>query len=520
MERVVTHETDQEPPKKDQGVPLIETAHVGKRFGGIVALEDAGMKCYPGETHVLIGENGAGKSTMVKIICGVTARDTGDIWMNGQKIEISSAQDAQRHKIAAVFQELSLIQDLSVAENLFLANEPVNRFGRINFKEIYQKAKDFLDQIGLDLNPRMMVRDLTLCEMQLVEIAKALYKDPDVLILDEATSALGEKEVRWLFAMMKKLTGEGKGILFISHRMDELHQVADRATIFRDAHYIMTFPWGELGDEEIVEHISGKKSTESNLEKPLGSAEEAALEVKNASRGTCLHHLSFRLKKGEILGIAGLSGHGQVELLHALFGDGEFDTGEVRVAGKPVRIHNERQALANGIVLIPEDRKNDGLILTRSIGENITMMCLKEISRSGVLSVSEEKKTIADAIDRMSIKVFSDDLPVGSLSGGNQQKVVIAKALATNAKIVLLSDPTRGIDIGTKKEIYQLMTELTKEGYSIIFYSTEMSELLMLCNRVLVFYEGRIAAELEGGQVTEKNIIAQSIGVGGGNHEK
>ncbi len=517
MKQGLPTELEQPLQTAETTTPLIETAHVSKRFGGIVALEDAQMKCYRGETHVLIGENGAGKSTMVKIICGVTPRDTGDICMNGEKIEINSAQDANRHKIAAVFQELSLIQDLSVAENIFLANEPVNRLGRIDFKQIYKTAQTFLEQIGLDLNPRVMVRDLTLCQQQLVEIAKALYKDTDVLILDEATSALGEKEVKWLFAMMRKLTKEeGKGILFISHRMDELEEVADRATIFRDAHYIMTFPWGQLGNDEIVEHISGKKSTAAAVEKPLGSDTETALELRHATKGTCLHNLNFQLKKGEILGIAGLSGHGQVDLLHALFGDGEFDAGELIVNGKNVKIRNERQALANGIVLIPEDRKNDGLILSRSIGENITMMCLKEISKSGILSAAKEKKTIADAITRMSIKVFSPDLPAGSLSGGNQQKVVIAKALATNAKIVLLSDPTRGIDIGTKNEIYRLMTELTKEGYSIIFYSTETAELLMLCNRVLVFYEGRIAAELEGDQVTEKNIIAQSIGVGGG----
>lgn len=499
-----------------QAVPLIETAHISKRFGGIVALDDAQMKCYPGETHVLIGENGAGKSTMVKIICGVTARDSGEILMNGKPIEINSAQDANRHKIAAVFQELSLIQDLSVAENIFLANEPLNKFHKINFKQMYKIAQDFLEQIGLDLNPRMMVRDLNLCQQQLVEIAKALYKNPDVLILDEATSALGEKEVQWLFAMMTKLTKEeNKGILFISHRMDELEVVADRATIFRDAHYIMTFPWGELDDAEIVEHISGKKNTETALEKPKGSDQDIALEVKRASKGTCLHNLNFKLKKGEILGVAGLSGHGQVDLLHALFGDGEFDTGELLVNGNPVKIHNERQALENGIVLIPEDRKNDGLLLTRSIGENITLMSLDQLGHRGLLSSAKEKQTIADAIKRMSIKVFHADLPVGSLSGGNQQKVVIAKALATNAKIVLLSDPTRGIDIGTKNEIYRLMTDLTNEGYSILFYSTEMAELLMLCNRVMVFYEGHITSILEGDQVTEKNLITQIIGVGG-----
>lgn len=508
-------------PMQPERVPLIETAHICKRFAGIHALEDAQLKCYRGETHVLIGENGAGKSTMVKIICGVTQKDEGEIYMEGERIELKSAVDAHRHKIAAVFQELSLILDLSVAENIFLGQEPLNRLGQINFKRIYQQAQVFLQQIGLDLNPRMMVRDLNLCQMQLVEIAKALYKEPDVLILDEATSALGEKEVKWLFATMHRLTKEeNKGILFISHRMDELHQVADRATIFRDAHYIMTFPWGELKDEAIVEHISGKKTAESLFEKPLGDPNDIALELRHVSKGTCLHELNFQLRRGEILGIAGLSGHGQVELLHGLFGDGDFDTGTVEVNGKAVRLRNQREALSHGIVLIPEDRKNDGLILSRSIGENITMMCLKEIGRRGVLSRKKEENVIADAVNRMSIKVFSTLLPVSSLSGGNQQKVVIAKALSTQARIVLLSDPTRGIDIGTKNEIYQLMTELTKNGYSVVFYSTEMAELLMLCNRVLVFYEGRIAAELEGDQVTERNIIAQSIGVGGADHEE
>ena len=501
--------------------PLIEARHVSKRFAGVVALDDAQMKCYSGETHVLIGENGAGKSTIVKILCGVTARDTGEIYIRGVKTEISSAQDAGRNQIAAVFQELSLIQDLSVAENIFIANEPLNRFGHINFKQIYLAAANFLHEIGIELNPRMMVRDLTLCQQQLVEIAKALYKQPEVLILDEATSALGEKEVNWLFNMMHRLTKEqNKCILFISHRMDELERVADRATIFRDARYIMTFPWGELNNDEIVEYISGKKSEGLVINRPKGNDSEIALELQDAVKGTHLHKLNFQLKEGEILGVAGLSGHGQVELLHTLFGDGEFDAGRILVRGKPVKIRNERQALANGIVLIPEDRKNDGLVLNRSIGENITIMRLREIAKRGVLFRSREEKTVADAIGRMSIKVFSTALPAGSLSGGNQQKVVIAKVLATKAKIILLSDPTRGIDIGTKAEIYKLMTELTAEGYSILFYSTEMAELLMLCTRVMVFYEGRIAAILEGDSVTEKNIIEKSIGVGGRTNEK
>jgi ABC-type sugar transport system ATPase subunit len=482
---------------------------------GVQALKDAQFSCYKGETHVLIGENGAGKSTLVKVICGVVPRDTGEIRLAGQQIEIRDALDAQKQGIAAVFQELSLIQDLSVAENIFLGNEPVNRFGRIHYGRIYRDAEEFLRGLGLSLHPRVLVRDLTLCEKQLVEIAKAVYKKPDILILDEATSALGEREVEWLFGLMRKLTKEqGKAVIFISHRMDELHQVADRATIFRDARYIMSFLWGELKDDEIVEHISGKKSTQREILKSGGVEGDYALEVEGAFKGGVLRNVSFHLRRGEILGVAGLSGHGQTELLHSLFGDGPLDAGIIKVNGRPVKIHNERQALKNGIVLLPEDRKNDGLILSHSVAMNITLMALDTIQRLGVLIRKLERKGIDESVRNLQIKVSDTALAASSLSGGNQQKVVFAKALLVGAKIILMSDPTRGIDIGTKNEIYRLMSGLTRDGYSILFYTTELTELLTLCSRVLVMYEGQIAAELSGSDVTEKNIITQSIGIG------
>ncbi|MDR1932950.1 MAG: sugar ABC transporter ATP-binding protein [Spirochaetales bacterium] len=490
---------------------------ISKHFAGVQALDQAQFSCGKGEIHVLIGENGAGKSTLVKIICGVVRKDSGAIFLDGRPIELQDAFDAQKKGIAAVFQELSLIQDLSVAENIFLGNEPTNRFGRIHFGHIYREAADFLNRLGLpNLHPRHLVRDLTLCDKQLVEIAKAAYKNPDVLILDEATSALGEREVEWLFGLMKRLAREqGKAVIFISHRMDELHQVADRATIFRDARYIMTFPWGELKDDEIVEHISGKKNARLEISKSSGAENDYALEVEGASKGGVLKNVSFRLRRGEILGVAGLSGHGQAELLHSLFGDGTLDAGIVKRDGRPVKLNNERQALKNGIVLLPEDRKNDGLILSHSVAMNITLMALNKIQRLGVLLRGQERKGVEDSVEQLQIKVSDTRLPARSLSGGNQQKVVIAKALLVGAKVILMSDPTRGIDIGTKTEIYRLMSELTRKGYSILFYTTEMTELLTLCNRVLVMYEGRIAAELSGDDVTEKNIISKSIGIGG-----
>ena len=491
--------------------------HVSKRFGAVVALNDARLACRKGETHVLIGENGAGKSTIVKILCGVVSRDKGEIYLNDEKIEIKSSFDAERYGIAAVFQELSLIQDLSVAENIFLGHEPVNRFGRISLKAMYQKTEEFLKELGIHLNPRKLIRDLSLCDKQMVEIAKALYKNPEILILDEATSALGEKEVNWLFALMEKLTREQqKTIIYISHRMDELHKVADRATIFRDAQYIRSFNWGELSDMEIVTHISGKKVDSMTIAPNVPLSDEVVMEVKNGYREGELHDINFKLHKGEILGIAGLSGHGQVELLHALFGDGAFQGGKLIRDGKEVKVHNERDALRHGIVLVPEDRKNDGLILERPISENITLMALKNIEKAGLLNKKSEEELIQKSIDDLSIKIGSPKNNANSLSGGNQQKLVIAKALLTNSQVLLLSDPTRGIDIGTKNEIYQLMHKMAGEGMSIVFMSTELTELILLCSRVLVFYEGGVAAELKGEEITEHNIIAHAIGVGSG----
>lgn len=488
--------------------------HVSKHYGGITALDDVSFSCNKGEIHVLIGENGAGKSTVIKILCGVTERDSGDIYMNGEKVKINNSFDAEALGIAAVFQELSLIQDLSVAENIFLGHEITNKFGRIDFKAMYAETERFLKEIGIELNPRQLVRNLSLCDQQMVEIAKALYKKPQVLILDEATSALGEKEVQWLFAKIKKFTREEGGtVIFISHRMDELEQVADRGTIYRDAHYITKFNWGELSNDQLVEYISGSPADAAVVSKNHPQSDDVVLEVKNGSTLDMLHDINFKLRKGEILGVAGLSGHGQVQMLHALFGDDPFSGGVVEVEGKPVRLHNERQALNHGIVLVPEDRKHEGLMLERPISENITLMVLKKMANMGVISKSKEEELLNKSVQDLRIKVGSLKDNANSLSGGNQQKLVIAKALLSDVRVLLLSDPTRGIDIGTKNEIYKLMHRLAEEGMSIIFMSTEVSELVLLCDRVLVFYEGSIESDLQGDEVTEEIILAHALGI-------
>lgn len=492
----------------------LQAKHVCKKFGGVTALDDAQLNCRRGETHVLIGENGAGKSTIIKIICGVVKPDNAEIYINGQPVSIRKEKDAELNKISSVFQELSLIQDLSVAENIFLGHEITGRYGNINFKKMYKEAEDFLKELGLNLNPRMLVRDLNLCDKQLVEIAKALFKDPDILILDEATSALGENEVKWLFKKIIELTYEkNKTIIFISHRMDELEKVADWATIFRDARFIKSFKWGTLSKDEIITQISGKKTTENKLERNKPLSDEIVLEVKNGFLDNKLYNINFKLKKGEILGVAGLSGHGQIELLHALYGDKPMEACSIFVNGKKTVIRNERNALKAGIFLVPEDRKNEGLMLERPISENLTIVALETMQKFGIIDKAVERSYIQKAIDMLSIKTKDVRLNVSSLSGGNQQKVVIGKSLLSDVKVLLLSDPTRGIDVGTKNEIYKLMSKLASDGMSILFFSTEITELVSLCSRVMIFYEGRIFTELQNEEITEDNIIAASIGV-------
>lgn len=497
--------------------PALETRNVNKRFGGVIALDDAKICCQRGETHVLIGENGAGKSTLVKIICGVIKKDSGDIFIEGENItDIHNERDAERYKIASVFQELSLIPYLSVAENIMLGHEIIGKFGRINFSRMYESCDLFLKKIGLTLNSQTLIKNLTLCEKQLVEIAKALIKNPEILILDEATSALGEKEVEWLFEKVKSFTrDENKTVIFISHRMDELHRIADRATIFKDAHFIKTFKWGEMSEEDIVTSISGRRIEDLGMKPNKPISDEVILRVSNGYLATSLRNINFQVKKGEILGIAGLSGHGQVKLLHSLYGDNPFDVGSIHIHDTKVQLNCVSDALNAGIVLVPDDRKNDGLMLERPIGENITLTALRHLSKLGVIDKTRTDVFVKDSIKKLNIKVEDTSLNVNSLSGGNQQKVVIAKSLLNNTKIVLFSDPTRGIDVGTKNEIYKLMHKLAQEGLTFLFFSTEVSELIRLCSRVLVFYEGRIFAELVDDEITESNIISAAIGIWG-----
>ncbi len=497
--------------------PLVEALNVTKRYDGVVALDQASFRCQPGSIHALVGENGAGKSTLVKILSGVITPDSGTINVRGRPVTIDSPTMATRLGIVAVFQELSLMPDLTVAENIFITDPPRNRLGLIDRKALYRRTRRLLTELGFqDLDPDALVSELPLAQRQLVEIAKALSRDPQVLILDEGTSALTMREVRAVFDIMERLRHQNRSVIFISHRMDEVEEIADTITIFRDGRNVASFPAGTVDHDEMVQMMIGRK-----LEQVFPSRQTATLEaspllrVEHLSWENILHDISFTLRRGEILGLGGLEGQGQRELLLALFGVLRNVRGRIYVNGREAHITSPAAAASAGVqlALIPEDRKTEGLILPMPVKDNITLATLHRYTRFGLMAPRQEWGAVKRVIEQLRIKVSSPRVPVRSLSGGNQQKVVIAKWLLTQAKIFLLYDLTRGIDVGTKHEIYQLLRTLAGQGAGILFFSTDLSELVGMCDRVLVLYEGRISAELAGHALSEENLVATALGM-------
>jgi ribose transport system ATP-binding protein len=496
-------------------MPLLGASGIDKRFGGVVALDGADFACEPGEIHALLGENGAGKSTMVKVLCGVHPPDAGGITYNGATITFHGPSDAVAAGIVPVFQELSLVPDLTVAENLFLGEEPRNRLGLIDSKRMNQRAGVLLSSLGFSgIDPRAVVRDLSLADRQLIEIAKALRRAPRVLILDEATSALNRRQVQQVFTVVRRLRDEGVAVVFISHRMDEVRALCDRATIFRDGVNVGTVEVAKASDDEIVRLMIGRPLREAFPPRPPRPAvEEPLLEVRELSWIDRLREISFTVHRGEIIGLSGLEGQGQGDLLFALFGVYIGVSGEVTIAKRPIRLGSPRAAMAAGLALVPEDRKTQGLILPLSVEENITLPTLPEVSRNGVILPAEVERETLAMRDSLAIRMASPETPVRFLSGGNQQKVAIAKWLLTDARVYLLYDPTRGIDVGAKQEIYELMRRLAAEGHGILFFSTDLAEIVGLCDRALVMYEGAIARELRGPALTEANLVSAAVGL-------
>jgi ribose transport system ATP-binding protein len=494
---------------------LLEAQGISKHFGGVVALDKAEFQCDAGQIHALLGENGAGKSTLVKILSGVLEPDSGVICLNGQPVSFRGPAQAARVGIVPVFQELSLVPDLTVAQNIFIGSPPRNRWGLIDVAAMNRRAAALLEQLDFrHIEPDIYARDLPLAERQLVEIAKAVAKDPQVLILDEGTSALSANEVQRAFAILRRLREQGRAVVFISHRMEEVQTICDSATIFRDGKHVATFAMGDKNHDEIVSLMIGRKLVDVFPPRPpRPAAERVLLEVRDFGWEQRLNGISFTLRAGEVLGVSGLEGQGQGDLLLALFGAYAGTRGRVLVDGRPVQIHSPHSAMRAGIglALVPEDRKAQGLILPLSVRENITLPTLGQSARAGFVSARAEQRRAMEMIDKLAIKAASGEVPASTLSGGNQQKVAIAKWLLSRARIYLLYDLTRGIDVGTKQEIYKLIRQMAGDGIGLLFFSTDLGEIVNLCDRAMVMYEGQVARTLEGAELTENNLASAAL---------
>ena len=496
---------------------LFRMEGVSKRYGGVRALEKADLEVKPGRIHAILGENGAGKSTLIKIMSGVVAPDEGRMFLDGRETSFASPAAANAAGIVCIFQELSLIPDLSVADNIGISNPPT-RFGMIDRRKQRKLAEEALARAGAeDIHPLSLVKDLPLSRRQMVEIAKALARQPRILILDEATSALTAADVTKIFAVLKRLRNEDLALLYISHRMHEIAELADECTVFRNGQKVETYLAGTKTDTQVVELMIGREY--KNVFPPKREKKSATtapvLQTKNLCWTDRLNDISLSVHAGEIIGLGGLDGQGQRDLLLALFGVLRGCSGEILIDGKPVTINSPLVAKGEkiGMALIPEDRKTEGLLLPMTVRDNLSFASLHRISSGGIVNRATEQKLIDDMINLLAIKTAGTDIAVGALSGGNQQKVVIAKWLMNQPRIILLNDPTRGIDVGTKQELYVLLRKLADEGAAIIFYSTDYDELIGCCDRALVLYDGKVKRELVGAEITEHSLIASALNI-------
>lgn len=495
----------------EDGMNILEMKNITKTFPGVLALDKASLLIGKGEVHALLGENGSGKSTLTKILYGIYKKDEGQIFIDGQEVKIENTDDAIKLGVGIIFQEFNLVNTLSVAENIFLGRLHTAKNGTVDWKRINKEARQLLERLDFSLDPSAAVEELSVAEKQMVEIAKALSMDARILVMDEPSATLTDKELAKLFEIIEKLKAEGVTIVYISHRLEEIFRICDRATIIRDGVVIGTLDVASTTKTELIQKMVGRDIT---MEFPKRDyvAEGILLEVKDLSRKGKLHHINFKLKRGEILGIAGLVGAGRTELMRAIFGADKKDAGEIFLHGKKVSIHSTVAAKKYGLALVPEDRKGQGLLLHFSVMRNTTLANLKNILSGGIISRKKEKMAAAEYIEKLKIKTPSADQETVFLSGGNQQKVVLAKWLYSNAEILIFDEPTRGIDVGAKYEIYVLMNELVKQGKSIIMISSEIPEVIAMSDRVLVMHDGMIKAELGRDEVTPEKILGSAIG--------
>ena len=495
------------------GEVLLKLEGISKSFPGVRALHDVHLEVRKGEVHALLGENGAGKSTLMKILSGAYARDAGEIYWEGRPIVVHHPREAQDLGIGIIYQEFNLVPQLSIAENVWISREPFrNRaLQLIDWKEMRRRTQELLDEVHLPLDPRRPVAGLGVAQQQMVEIAKALSLDAKLLIMDEPTSALTDTEINQLFTLIRRLKERGVSVVFISHHLDEVFQICDRGTVLRDGEYIDTVDLSQATEDDIIRLMVGRTLDQQYPKMPSQRGEEA-LRVEGLNREGVLHDISFTAYTGEILGIAGLVGAGRTELMRAVFGADPINSGKIYIFGKEISVKSPQVAIQAGVGLLPEDRKQQGLVLMLSVLHNISMASLDRLTDHLLLRLDDERKQAKNFIEKLRIMTPGVNQQVQYLSGGNQQKVVLAKWLASHSKVLIFDEPTRGIDVGTKVEVYNLMNSLVENGVAVVMVSSEMPELLGMSDRILVMHEGRIATELSRQEATQEKVLAAAMG--------
>lgn len=488
----------------------LRVSQIEKSFPGVKALDKIDFTVKKGSVHVLCGENGAGKSTLMKIINGVYQPDSGQIFIDEKPVKISSPIQARSLGISMIFQEMNYVPEMTVEENIFLGNLPVGKLGNVDWKEVRQKTKELLKKENLPYSPTTLLKDLTVSDIQMLEIIKAISYNSDIIIMDEPTSAITLKEVEKLFAKIRELKARGVSIIYISHKLDEIFQIADEITVFRDGTVVESHPKEELDIEAVIALMVGRKLTNTYPKEEVKIGEEL-LKVEKLS-GLTYHDVSFHLNKGEIIGFAGLMGAGRTEVMRSLFGLDPIISGNVSIKGKQVGVKSVSQSIENGLVMLSEDRRRYGIIPVRSVKENTTLSFLQKVFYKFRLHHKIEKNIVSDMFGKMKVKTPTLDTSIQSLSGGNQQKVVLAKWMIRNPDILILDEPTRGIDVGAKFEIYKLMTNLAQEGKSVIMVSSELPELIGMCDRIYVMSKGTITGELKRKDFTQELIMKYATG--------
>lgn len=492
--------------------PALQMRGISKRYPGVTALDNVSLEVAHGEVHALLGENGAGKSTLIKILAGAERADAGEILLEGRPVAIDSPERALEKGIGIIYQEFNLVPHLTVAENLFLGREPASAVpGFISFRRLYASARAALDALKVPIDPQARVGDLSVAQQQMVEIAKATSRPLRVLAMDEPSSALTDHELRNLFALIVSLVAKGVGVIYISHRLEEVFEIADRVTVLRDGHNVGTRPVAATNRDELIRMMVGRELKESIPKRPARVG-DPVLEVRGLTRAGAFRDISFTVRAGEIVGIGGLVGAGRTEVARALFGADPVDAGEIVLDGRPVRLRSPRDAIRLGIGLVPEDRKELGLILNRVVRENISLANLDALTTLGFIRIKHERAIAQEYIRGLSIRTPSAEQQTRLLSGGNQQKVVLAKWLFTRSRLLIFDEPTRGVDVGAKTEIYELMNRLAERGVALIMISSELPELLGMSDRILVMHEGRLAGELSRAEATQERVMQLATG--------